>query len=381
MVDTEVQKCGRTSGSYTSVADCTGDLVTHWPIFVYRENTTNFSNMGRWLGGQIENNNVTPYVYIRGGIGHWIEKMHMEHRVGPLAGGKKGDAISLYSCDAIIRDMQCSEFEWDVATAGFGTVDILGAGRGTGGIRQLSGDGTFTWRMVQCRFAKASPTSRTAIQASQCNLGNLNWTFPNRRNAFTDCSFGEFNVSGDSTGNNMGITNCTFTSVNCSAINNMRFEGGICTGDFTLLGSSNNYVATDIKGVANIQITGGIEFIPRGVKHKEVWHTGPVPGGTVDAVFPTGSKWHNMGALLSGDIVTQVKTPTGWVVSERLGLPPFTYAGVQLRTYTASGLPPAANNPHTIARATSIPGATPTNQLVYSDGVNWRLVASPSTTV
>lgn len=377
-VDIEVQRCGRTSGDYSVAADCVGDLVTHTPIYIDAAGVTgDASNMIRFYGGQVENNNVTPYIKFNGGIGYWVERMHMEHRSGPLAAAQPiGAAIRVRNCDVQIIDMQATQFEWCIETEGYGGLTVHGMGR-NGGIRDLPVLGNYIWRLTQCAFTKTAPRTNNRIYASMCRFGDTTWTFPSNRSDFSACEFGALNISDAGANCVVNFVGCTFSSVTTARVTGLKFDEGQVTGNLTFDGSPTCRVNIDILGTATVNTQNGVDYSPRGAKFKSVQAANTVPAGTNDSAFPSGSRWRNTNIAGLGSIVEQVRTNVGWGVISRVE----GTAGASLRIFASGSVPPASDNRGVVCIISGIATESPQSQVCYSDGADWRLVAKPTVTV
>ncbi|UQT03065.1 amylovoran biosynthesis protein [Serratia phage vB_SmaS-Totoro] len=396
----EVQMCGRTSGDYATYADLVNlTKTTFAPIHIISSKSGDASNMLRFQGGQWEANNVSPTVYYRGGIGLWISKIHCEQRNGPLSKFKYYDPNFVNgttpetagrvfiqvdgssSSEVLLDSMQSSETERFVYASGYGNVTISNTTRG-GGICLASSNREFamsiqnSW-LTDCYFG---PSSR--VWMDNCRLGNVTWNYPSYTGMFSNTVMKALSMNNDGSFPDINFSNCVFDSV-VNYVKNVRFIGGHCIGDFTFnaSGGGGAVIGTAIDGTVSVDTKWGIDFRPSGKYFNEVYSnvvpTEQAPNGT----RPNGSIWINKNVSATapdGTPVAYVKNAAGaWIPYAFVG----TVAnGMVTKEYTFANLPGASLAKRAIVTCTDT-AKTPKDQLIYSDGTNWRYVADPATVV
>lgn len=390
----EVQMCGRTDGDYAVAADCihgSGNLKTILPaIYVWSE-VADKSNMLRFNGGQWEHNFVSPTIRFDGGIGFWVNQIHMEHRQGPLAAAAPiGDFLWAKSCDVYVSDIQASQVEWNITTQGWGVMEATRIGR-SGGIRHFNrSTGEATWRLTNCRFIKTTLGPVHRISAMGVDFGNTDWTYPGGNSQFVGCIFKDLTVdnNGSISANEVGteFMGCKFQSITLTAnADRLRFTSGGVSGavNAMAIGSRVEFIDMNVKGEFNVNTKNGVTRTLLGEKMRHIDEYNAVQSGTNDPAFPMGSTWRNVAASTIGEIAEQTRVPTGWAVTKRIGLPVFNDMGHTLTSYTVGALPAASTHRLNLAMATGITvqEAGISSGLVYSDGANWRMVHRPNVVI
>ncbi|EPF7465360.1 phage tailspike protein [Serratia marcescens] len=317
-----IQRCGHSTGDYTVLADVTDNNKTDYaPLEIMSTQSGDESNMLRFEGLQIENNNCCPYVRVRGGIGHRFRNIHSEHRVGIMASGKNGTWLQMRTADISTYDIQASQFEWAFETNGYGSLAATNWGR-SGGIRNVTSGTLVRWRLSNSNFDKAIMGTGVRVDAINCSFGDVVWNFQSHLSSFTSCQFG--NWTGDSpeggAGRGVSFVNCDFASFNANS-NNFLFTGGRTSGNFTYrpLSGVGQIIHHDIGGTSDIRASFGLTYIPGPTQHKIIYANTAAPV-TDFGNIPYGSIWHNMAASANGDVVEwiRVNRGTGWAVLSKI---------------------------------------------------------------
>ena len=177
--------CGRTSGDPSNNAD-TGYAALHLRSTIPHDHC----NMLRFRDCQIENNRVSPYVWIddSGPIGIWFDRIHAENASAP------GQRDFLRSAGG---DCHFS----GIAAVGFREGFIL----------EGFGDNTFT----DCRSVVSVVGPRNvkgSIRMSNVRCGPLSWTALGGRSYFTNCIIGDVDIRWPSGGPSV-FTACSLGQV------------------------------------------------------------------------------------------------------------------------------------------------------------------------
>lgn len=394
----EVQICGRTSGDYANYADKVNlTKTTHAPIHIISTKTGDNSNMLRFRDCQWEANNVSPTVYYRGGIGLWIEKIHAEQRTGLLAPNNGFDPnfvpdrtseaagrVFLWvdgtsSSEVMLDSCQCSQFDKFVHAGGYGNVTISNTTRG-GGLNINSNNRTFVVAVINSWLSTVYFGGSVKAYLTNCQFRDFTWTYPSFPGLISNCTFTDVKIANDGSNPDIHFNNCIFDSFNNNT-KNVRVLGGRCIGDFTFRApqGGGSVIGTILDGTVDVQASYGINFLPAGAFYSEIMSS-TAPVETTKGTRPRGSIWwnRNVSGNTEGQVIAHIKDSNDkWV--------PFAYTGALAnglitKEYTFVNLPAAATCKRIIVTCTNT-AKTPKDQLVYSDGTNWRYVADPATVV
>jgi len=163
-----VVNCGRTSGDPANNAD-TDYAALHFVSTIRGDH----SNMLRFRDCQIENNRVSPYVWIKdpAPIGIWFDRIHAENADAP---GRR-DFLRSQGGDCHFSG---------IAAAGFREGFIL------------EGYGNNTFSDCRSVISVVGPRNvRGSIRMSNVSCGPLSWTGLGGRSYFTNCAIGDVNIS------------------------------------------------------------------------------------------------------------------------------------------------------------------------------------------
>ncbi|QPX76953.1 putative tail fiber protein [Serratia phage vB_SmaM_Yaphecito] len=396
----EVQICGRTSGDYGVYADLVNLSKTQFaPIHIISSKSGDASNMLRFQGGQWEANNCSPTVYYRGGIGLWISKIHCEQRNGPMSKFKLYDPNFVMdtspekagrvfiqvdgssSSEVMLDQMQSSETERFVYAGGYGVVMITNTTRG-GGICLASANREFamtitnSW-LTDCYFG---PSSRVWID--NCRLGNLTWSYPSYTGLISNTMMKDVVMNNDGSFPDINFNNCIFDNFT-NYVKNVRVTGGHCKGNFSFnaSGGGGAVIGTVIDGTLSVDTKWGIDFRPSGAVMNQVYSNNAPAEQAPNGTRPNGSIWVNKNVVANAPD----GTPISWVKDAAGKWVPFAFVGtlangVVAKEYTFANLPGASLAKRAIVTCTDT-AKTPKDQLIYSDGTNWRYVSDPATVV
>jgi hypothetical protein len=302
--------CGRTSGDPADNAD-TEYAALHLISTVARDHC----NMLRFSDCQIENNRVSPYVWIddAGPIGIWFDRIHAENA---NARGKRD----------FLRSQGGDCYFSGIAAAGFRQGFIL----------EGYGNNTFS----DCRdvISVVGPTDVIgSIRMSNVHCGRLSWTGLGGRSYFTNCSIGDVNISWPAKGPSV-FTACSLGDVRIdhagAANSGIRFFNCEMTGYATDAHARDQWLvdcivdgdvtaSAKLSRLENNEIRGSVavnkiesSYIPN-VKTiydtapptkgtwqagDKVWHSAPSPDGHIGWVCVLGGSpgtWKEFGRISS----------------------------------------------------------------------------------
>ena len=302
--------CGRTSGDPARNAD-TEFAALHLISTIANDHC----NMLRFSDCQIENNRVSPYVWIQdaGPIGIWFDRIHAENA---SAVGERDFLRSLGG------DCHFS----GIAAAGFRQGFLL----------EGYGNNTFS----DCRdvVSVVGPHNvNGSLRMSNVYCGSLSWTSMGGRSYFTNCTIGDVNISWPAHGPSV-FTACSLGNVSIDHAGaghaGVRFFNCLMTGyatdthardqwlvdcmvegDVTALATQSRLENNTIRGsvVANKTESSYIPDVktvydtapPTAGTWQagdKVWHSAPTPGGHIGWVcVPGGSpgNWKEFGRISS----------------------------------------------------------------------------------
>ncbi len=160
--------CGRTSGDPANNAD-----TEYAPLHLVSTIADDHCNMLRFRDCQIENNRVSPYVWIddAGPIGIWFDRIHAENAKAP---GQR-DFLRSKGGDCHFAG---------IAAVGFREGFIL------------EGYGTNAFSDCRNVISVVGPKNVVgSIQMSNVHCGKLSWTSMGGRSYFNNCTIGDVNIS------------------------------------------------------------------------------------------------------------------------------------------------------------------------------------------
>ena len=302
--------CGRTSGDPAKNAD-TEYAALHLSSTIAHDHC----NMLRFRDCQIENNRVSPYVWINdaGPIGIWFDRIHAENA---SAAGKRD----------FLRSQGGDCYFSGIAAVGFRQGFIL----------EGYGDNTFS----DCRsvISVVGPRNVTgSIRMSNVQCGPLSWTSLGGRSYFTNCSIGDVNVSWPAKGPSV-FTACSLGDVSIdhagAAHSGVRFFNCEMTGYATDAHARDQWLvdcivngdvtaSATLSRLENNAISGAVRankiessYIPNvktiydtappaeGIWQvgDKVWHSAPSPDGNIGWVCVLGGSpgtWKEFGRISS----------------------------------------------------------------------------------
>ena len=314
----EIQNCGRTTGDYASINDCSNNnLTTYAPLQIYSSITGDASNMLRIPNLHIEANKVSPSIRVSGGIGVWFDRVHMEHREALLSGGDgvNGTFLQVIGAEVHMENAEASQVEWFAETRGYGKLFVTNCGR-SGGIVHIGSGESFHWNIGQnVEFEKAVIPDSVVIKADKVAFGNTTWDYPNGRSVLSDCQFGNLSITNDGEVTDVNLYNPTITGDCTITTSNTRIFGGRTQGIMRFATLNGNGVLDnhDTWGPASVEVRYGTHYTPGPLKFKEVYYPG-VPSELGGVPFPVNSRWYDTTAVNTGDNYGYLKTTTGWKV-------------------------------------------------------------------
>jgi hypothetical protein len=302
--------CGRTSGDPAKNAD-TEYAALHLSSTIADDHC----NMLRFRDCQIENNRVSPYVWIddTGPIGIWFDRVHAENANAPAE-----------------RDFLRSK-GGDCHFSG-----IAAAGFRNGFLLEGYGNNTFS----DCRniISVVGPRNvKGTIRMSNVNCGPLSWTSLGGRSYFTNCSIGDVEISWPAMGPSV-FTACSLGDVriqhagaahagvrffNCEMTGYATDEHArdqwlvdcIVNGDVTASAQQSRLENNDVRGsvkankidstyIPNMKTIYDVAPPGEGAWQvgDKVWHLAPAPEGHIGWVCVEGGSpgtWKEFGRISS----------------------------------------------------------------------------------
>ena len=177
--------CGRTAGDPANNAD-----TEYSALHLVSTVPNDHCNMLRFSDCQIENNRVSPYVWVddTGPIGIWFDRIHAENATAP------GERDFLRSCGG----------------------DCYFSGIAAAGFRQgfiLEGYGSNTFSDCRSVISVVGPRNvRGSLRMTNVHCGPLSWTALGGRSYFTNCIIGDVNISWPAQGPSV-FTACSLGNV------------------------------------------------------------------------------------------------------------------------------------------------------------------------
>ena len=305
-----VVDCGRTSGDPSKNED-----TQYAPLHLISTVRNDHCNMLRFRDCQIENNRVSPYVWIddAGPIGMWFDRIHAEN----------ANAVGQ-------RDFLRSQ-GGDCSFSG-----IAAVGFREGFILEGYGNNTFS----DCRSIISVVGPRNvigSIRMSNVSCGRLSWTALGGRSYFTNCSIGDVDISWPAGGPSV-FTACSLGDVriehagaphpgvrffNCEMTGYATDEHAqdqwlvdcIVSGDVTASAKQSRLENNDIRGsveankidstyIPNMKTIYDVAPPSEGVWQAgdKVWHLAPSPEGHIGWVCVAGGSpgtWKEFGRIAS----------------------------------------------------------------------------------
>ena len=300
--------CGRTSGDPANNAE-----TEYSPLHLVSTIPNDHCNMLRFRDCQIENNRVSPYVWIEdaGPIGIWFDRIHAENATAP---GRR-DFLRSNGGDGHFSGIAAVGFREGFLLEGYGdntfsdcrnVISVRGPRNVRGSIRMSN---------VHC-----GPLSWTSLAGrsyfTNCSIGNLDIGWPaGGPSVFTACSLG--NVSIDHAGaDHSGVRffNCEMTGyttdnhardqwlvdcivhgdVSASAVHS-RLENNSITGSILANKTDSSYIPNAKTIHDTAPPSGGMWQAG-----DKVWHSAPLAGGNVGWVCVVGGSpgmWKEFGRI------------------------------------------------------------------------------------
>ena len=177
--------CGRTAGDPANNAD-----TEYSALHLVSTVPNDHCNMLRFSDCQIENNRVSPYVWVddTGPIGIWFDRIHAENATAP------GERDFLRSCGG----------------------DCYFSGIAAAGFRQgfiLEGYGSNTFSDCRSVISVVGPRNvRGSLRMTNVHCGPLSWTALGGRSYFTNCVIGDVDISWPAEGPSV-FTACSLGNV------------------------------------------------------------------------------------------------------------------------------------------------------------------------
>ena len=303
-----IVKCGRTSGDPAKNSD-----TEYAPLHLISTIANDHCNMLRFRDCQIENNRVSPYVWINdaGPIGIWFDRIHAENADAP---GQR-DFLRSQGGDCYFSGIAAAGFRQGFILEGYGNntfsdcrdlISVMGPSNVTGSIRMTN--------------AHCGPLSWTSLGGrsyfTNCSIGDVSISWPARGpRVFTACSLGDVRI--DHAGaphSGVRFFNCEMTGyATDSHARDQWLVDCIVDGDVTASAVQSRLENNDVSGSV---IANKIEssYIPN-VKTiydtapptagtwqqgDKVWHSAPAPDGCVGWVCVAGGSpgtWKEFGRI------------------------------------------------------------------------------------
>jgi pectate lyase-like protein len=296
--------CGRTSGNPARNAD-----TEYAALHLISTIAADHCNMLRFSDCQIENNRVSPYVWINdaGPIGIWFDRIHAENA---NAVGKR-DFLRSQGGDCHFSGIAAVGFRQGFILEGYGDntfsdcrslISVVGPNNVTGSIRMSN---------VRC-----GPVSWTSLAGksyfTNCELGDVTISWPAQGpSVFTACSLGEVRIDHAGAGHSgVRLFNCEMTGYATDIhARDQWLVDCIVKGDVTASATLSRLENNTIRGSVIANKTES-SFIP---DVKTIYDTAPPAAGTWQA----GDKVWNSAPSPDGHV--------GWVCV--LGGSPGTWKG------------------------------------------------------
>ena len=302
--------CGRTSGDPSRNAD-----TEYAPLHLVSTVANDHCNMLRFRDCQIENNRVSPYVWINDAapIGIWFDRIHAENADATV----QRDFLRSQGGDCYFSGIAAVGFRQGFILEGYGNntfsdcrdvISVLGPKNVTGSIRMSN---------VHC-----GPLSWTSLGGrsyfTNCTIGDVSLSWPARGpSVFTACSLGDVRI--DHAGaphSGVRFFNCEMTGYSTdSHARDQWLVDCIVNGDVRASAMQSRLENNDIRGfvVANKTDSSYIPTVktihdtapPTAGSWQQgdkVWHSAPEPDGCVGWVCVVGGTpgaWKEFGRISS----------------------------------------------------------------------------------
>jgi hypothetical protein len=302
--------CGRTSGDPANNND-----TEYAALHLLSTIANDHCNMLRFSDCQIENNRVSPYVWIQdaGPIGIWFDRIHAEN----ASAVAKRDFLRSLGGDCHFSGIAAAGFRQGFLLEGYGNntfsdcrdvVSVVGPRNVNGSLRMSN---------VYCRsLSWTSLGGRSYF--TNCTIGDVNISWPaHGPSVFTACSLGNVSIDHAGAGHSgVRFFNCLMTGYATDMhARDQWLVDCIVEGDVTALATQSRLENNTIRGSVVANKTES-SYIPN-VKTiydtapptagtwqagDKVWHTVPTPGGCIGWVCVLGGSpgtWKEFGRISS----------------------------------------------------------------------------------
>jgi hypothetical protein len=252
-----VQGCGRTTGKPTNPSQTVYSAIHITNTFAPGDGC----NMLRFNALQCEQNNTSPYISSRLGVGNapigiFFSQVHGEVR-DPLPPGSPG--YEFFRADGgnfNFDGIAISSFAQGFTFTGYGLATFVGSRKLNGISLQTSGKSCGAY-ISSCESVGDlySVGTNPGFKVSNSSVGNVTLNYPAvQHQRFTNCDLGNVTVShAGATGGGVTIINSTLASLTTDAYTSQGYYAfNVITGNLTGYGSKNSFVDNRVLGTTTV---------------------------------------------------------------------------------------------------------------------------------
>jgi hypothetical protein len=251
-----VQDCGRTTGTPTTVSQ-----TTYSAIHVTNTITPGDGcNMLRFNALQCEQNKTSPYIAFKSGVGNapigiFFSQVHGEVRIPPPQGSPGYEFFRADGGDINFDGMALSGFSQGFTFTGYGISTFVGSRSLNGVSLQTSGKVCGAY-ISSCQGVGNlySVGTTPGFKVSNSAVGNVTLDYPSvEHQRFTNCSMGNVAVTHSNVGVGVTIVNCTLASLTTDGYTSQGYYAfNVITGNLTGYGTKNSFVDNRVLGTTTV---------------------------------------------------------------------------------------------------------------------------------